>query len=172
MADTPDGLDMLHQRLERRSRSVPPPRRPRQSPQDNEANAPAPSAEAKPTTEEEPAVKAEPVVEEEPTRGSESHTARPRTTAKSRASRTSAEPADPRPALAANEPISNLAVRVRRSLDTRLGDLVHTLKRDGVRVSKTEIIEMLLWELPPDASPAFRRRLAAFRQAAPPEDNL
>ncbi len=171
MADTPDGLDMLHQRLERRSRSVPPPRRPRQPPQDNEANAPAPSIEAEPTTEDERA-KAEPVVEEEPTRGSESHTARPRTTAKSRASRTPAEPTDPRPALAPNEPISNLAVRVRRSLDTRLGDLVHTLKRDGVRVSKTEIIEMLLWELPADASPAFRRRLAAFRQAAPPEDNL
>jgi hypothetical protein len=68
--------------------------------------------------------------------------------------------------------VTNLAVRVRRSLDIRLGDIVYALKRDAVRASKVEIIEMLLWELPPEVSSDFRGRLAAFRQAAPREDSL
>lgn len=159
MADIPNGLDMLNQRLERRSRSVPPPRRPRTPQEENEPKASAGS--------DEPEAGIAPGLVE-PKRASGPR----RTTPRPRASGKPAERGDDHPKPAANEPISNLAVRVRRSLDTRLGDLVHALKRDGVRVSKTEIVELLLWELPADASPDFRRRLAAFRQAAPREDNL
>jgi hypothetical protein len=60
-------------------------------------------------------------------------------------------------------------VRVRRPLDKRLGSLVYKLGEDEVRTSKAELIEMLLWELPAEPTNHFRRRLAAFRRAAPRE---
>lgn len=72
-----------------------------------------------------------------------------------------------------DEPVTNLAVRVRRSLDNRLSDLLHSMRRDGVRSSKVELIEMLLWELPPPETPeGLRKRLADFRRAAPRQDPL
>ncbi len=77
-----------------------------------------------------------------------------------------------RPTTSADEPVTNLAVRVRRSLDDRLSDILYALRKDGVRSSKVELIEMLLWELPPDASESLRGRLAAFRAAAPRQDAL
>lgn len=64
-------------------------------------------------------------------------------------------------------PWSNLAIRVRRPLDDRLADLIHELRRDGVRTSKVEVIEMLLWELPPDDAEGLRKRIARFRRHAP-----
>jgi len=80
--------------------------------------------------------------------------------------------ADDRPHTQPDEPLANLAVRVRRSLDERLGDLIHALRRDGVRTSKVELIELLLWELPAEPSGDLRRRLAEFRQHAPREEPL
>ncbi len=77
-----------------------------------------------------------------------------------------------RPKVGADEALANLAVRVRRSLDDRLGDLVHSLKGEGIRSSKVEIVEMLLWELPAEPTPEFRSRLGAFRRAAPREELL
>jgi hypothetical protein len=74
---------------------------------------------------------------------------------------------DGRPATSPDEPYANLAVRVRRSLDERLDDLAIDLRRDGVRTSKAELIELLLWELPPDPDHSFRARLARFREHAP-----
>jgi hypothetical protein len=74
---------------------------------------------------------------------------------------------DERPATTPDEPYANLAVRVRRSLDDRLDDLTFDLRRQGVRSSKAEIIELLLWELPPDPDDSFRARLARFREHAP-----
>ena len=44
----------------------------------------------------------------------------------------------------------NLAIRVRQPLDDRLADIIHGLRGQGVRTSKVELIEMLLWELPDD----------------------
>ena len=76
--------------------------------------------------------------------------------------------AQPEPVrLAADLPPANLAIRVRRPLDERLADLIHALRRDGVRTSKVEMIEMLLWELPEDDHPAVRERLRRFREWAP-----
>ena len=86
----------------------------------------------------------------------------------------STEPA-PVPASAAppvttpTDPLANLAVRVRRPLDKRLGSLVYKLGENEVRTSKAELVEMLLWELPPEPTDDFRRRLAAYRRAAPRE---
>lgn len=69
--------------------------------------------------------------------------------------------------LAPDDPVANLAIRVRRPLDERLADLVHDLRRHGVRTSKVELIEMLLWELAPTDAPALTARVAAFRRRAP-----
>ncbi|HEX5721086.1 MAG TPA: hypothetical protein VF179_33345, partial [Thermoanaerobaculia bacterium] len=67
---------------------------------------------------------------------------------------------------AADLPPVNLAIRVRRPLDERLVELIHQLRREGVRTSKVELIEMLLWELPAEG-PALTERLARFRRFAP-----
>ena len=61
----------------------------------------------------------------------------------------------------------NLAIRVRRPLDDRLADIIHGLRGQGVRTSKVELIEMLLWELPDDQLPVVRERLRQFRDWAP-----
>jgi hypothetical protein len=46
-------------------------------------------------------------------------------------------------------------------------DIIHLLRREDIRSSKVELIEMLLWELPDGPDADLRRRLAAFRKAAP-----
>jgi hypothetical protein len=61
----------------------------------------------------------------------------------------------------------NLAIRVRKPLDDRLADLIHDLRREGVRTSKVELIEMLLWELPEGERAGVRERLRRFRDWAP-----
>jgi hypothetical protein len=68
-----------------------------------------------------------------------------------------------------DEPLANLAVRVRRSLDDRVTDLIHDLRRQhGIRISKAELMEVLLAELPSAATPEFVSRVNKFRTAAPP----
>lgn len=65
-------------------------------------------------------------------------------------------------------PPVNLAIRVRRPLDDRLADVIHALRGRGVRTSKVELIEMLLWELPAGvADDDLLRRLGRFRNHAP-----
>ncbi|MHB8324623.1 MAG: hypothetical protein ACYDEA_01785 [Candidatus Dormibacteria bacterium] len=70
------------------------------------------------------------------------------------------------------EPLANLVLRPRRSLDYRLADLVHDLRREGVKTSKVELVELLLWELPPKPTAELRERLAKFRRTAPREPLL
>ena len=79
---------------------------------------------------------------------------------------------DEHPVTRPSDPLANLAVRVRRPLDKRLGSLVYKLGEEEVKTSKAEVIEMLLWELPSEPSDDFRSRLAAFRRAAPRETPL
>ena len=69
---------------------------------------------------------------------------------------TTANPPEERPKTMPNEPVSNLGVRARESLDNRVLEPVHQLRLDGVRSSKAEIVEMLLWELPAKADDDFR----------------
>jgi hypothetical protein len=56
---------------------------------------------------------------------------------------------------------------VRRPLDDRLADAIHDLRKEGVRTSKVELIEMLLWELDGSDLEGLRKRIARFRRAAP-----
>ena len=69
--------------------------------------------------------------------------------------------------LAPDLPPVNLAIRVRKPLDDALADAIHALRRDGVRTSKVELIEMLLWESAGAGPEAVRERLRVFREWAP-----
>ena len=69
--------------------------------------------------------------------------------------------------LAPDLPPVNLAIRVRKPLDDALADAIHALRRDGVRTSKVELIEMLLWESAGAAPEEVRERLRVFREWAP-----
>lgn len=60
-----------------------------------------------------------------------------------------------------------LGVRVRDIFDERLDEIVHQLRRSGVRSSKAELVELLLFELPSQPDDLLRTRLAAFRREAP-----
>ena len=191
MSDAPSGLEVLQTRVQRRSRSVPPPRRPpdegqpstesRPGGKDSAGERPA-AGESEPRTageSERPAAgESEPRTAGESKRpsvtaipGAPARTATASTGRRSSATRASTERSE-RPTTSADEPVTNLAVRVRRSLDDRLSDILYALRKDGVRSSKVELIEMLLWELPPDASDSLRGRLAEFRAAAPRQDAL
>ena len=64
--------------------------------------------------------------------------------------------------LAPDLPPVNLAIRVRKPLDDGLADQIHALRRDGVRTSKVELIEMLLWESAGATPEALRERLRTF----------
>ena len=68
-----------------------------------------------------------------------------------------------------NEPTANLTLRVRQSLDLRLAELIHELKREGVRSSKKELIEMFLSELPLQPTEDIRVRLRRYRNSVPKE---
>ncbi|MDX6555125.1 MAG: hypothetical protein QOD86_1320 [Miltoncostaeaceae bacterium] len=159
MADQPSGIDEMRRRMERAARRPPPPRR---AAGDGPV-AVAPAAEVVP----------EPAPSAPAPSGAAPPSARART-ARSGAARTRRAPGagegggvdGPEPErLAADLPPVNLAIRVRRPLDERLVELIHQLRRAGVRTSKVELIEMLLWELP-EAAPALTERLARFRRFA------
>jgi hypothetical protein len=67
-----------------------------------------------------------------------------------------------------DEPLANLAVRVRRSLDDRVNDLAYQLRRQhGIRISKAELVELALAELPLTPTPDLAARVQSFRQKAP-----
>jgi hypothetical protein len=150
VADQTSGIDVMRRRMERASRQAPPPRRARAA---DDAPSPSPAGEG---TDPPPRAGAEPA---------------PAATAQAPPR---AAPAAPSPRrrpdpvrLSADLPPANLAIRVRRPLDERLADVIHALRRDGVRTSKVEMIEMLLWELPEEDHQAVRERLRRFREWAP-----
>lgn len=70
---------------------------------------------------------------------------------------------------AATEPTANLTLRIRQSLDLRLAELTHGLRREGVRSSKKELIEMCLFELPTEPTEHLRARLRSYRENVPKE---
>ena len=158
-ADATSGLDALRGRVERRQRSVPPPRRPRTLSEPDSTVTDEPLVEVTPgdpgvTEHPESAV---PVIEQ--------------VSAASAAQQVWPGDAD-RPLTRPGELTANLAVRVRRSVDERLADLIHQFRKEGVRSSKAELVEMLLWELPSVTTDELRSRLAVFRAAAPRETPL
>lgn len=145
MAESRDGLGMLEERVARRRRAVPAPRHPG------------------------------PLVEHPDTRQLATGDAamHPQPAARPAAAPKSTQPPlrdagvaghpDTRP----DESLRNLALRVRATLDERLNDLVYQLRREGVRTSKVELVELLLWDLPAQPSATIRSRLEAFRRTAP-----
>ena len=162
--DPSGGLGALRDRVERRSRQVPPPR--------------APSADLSTTPTHNPG--AAPVEDiATPALVGEGIGARldqaPSTPAPAPRPRRSAPPpaaGRAHPKTAPDEPSANLAIRVRRSLDEHLNELIFELRRNGIRTSKVELIEMLLWELPSRPGEELTARLSAFRHAAPRRDQL
>ncbi len=149
-----NGIDLMRRRIERASRRPPPAPRARRGEAAEAAAAPAEAPQAVPAAAEEP-----PPVAAVGEGGGAARAATPRRR------RTPAAP--DRPRLAPDLPPVNLAIRVRKPLDDHLADVIHTLRRDGVRTSKVELIEMLLWEQTSEDAEALRGRLAAFRAAAP-----
>jgi hypothetical protein len=145
VAEQTSGIELMRRRMERARRQPPPPRHRREGagagPGEGEATPPPP--EPAPAPPRAPAA------------------ARPPGGAPRRA------PAPEPLRLAADLPPVNLAIRVRRPLDDRLADLIHDLRRAGVRTSKVELIEMLLWELPEGEREGVRKRLRRFREWAP-----
>lgn len=144
MADNQDGIDLMRSRMARAQRVPPTARRP--------AAGPPPAAAVGEGTESG-------TVGPAPTGPPATTPRAPRRTA-------ATAPASRRPPVSASDPPVNLAIRVRRPLDEHLVDVLHDLRKAGVRSSKVELVEMLLWELPADAA-AVRARLADFRRAAP-----
>lgn len=141
--DGASGIDLMRRRIERASRQPPPSRRPRgDAPVVEAVPAPAPAA---------PAAAPAP---------------RPKRT---RAATGTGETATPgaRVRLAPDLPPVNLAIRVRKPLDDGLADQIHALRREGVRTSKVELIEMLLWESAGATPDGLRERLRTFREWAP-----
>jgi hypothetical protein len=173
----PDADDsVIEQLAARRSRArrEPPPRRPaRGAPVPPEvtgdATAPAASERTARAPQQAPTRPASPPPtgsERSPAQRSSASSAGAR---KSRPSSTSKEaPGGQHPIqLQPDEPIANFAVRVRRSLDDLVAWRLAELRRQGVRTTKVELTEMLLWELAGSDLDDLKQRLAAFRRHAP-----
>lgn len=162
----------LEERMKRRSRSVPPTRRPPtrrpravaglDPPPKNRATiefpdsrrSEPPEARAMDSPEgSQPAVKRSP--------------GKPKT--KTATAHHNVEPVDSKAELAVgpNEPTVTVAGRVRQSLDIHFAQVVIDLRANGLRSSKAEMLEMLLWELPGIATLELQERLRRFRSAAP-----
>ena len=191
MADQ-QGLDELRGRVERRSRSVPPPRRPRELEEggprpENETAGPASELDrtdvlAADTVNAEARAPAAPAAETSAQPEAPPTSTRPPATSRSlgpapesppvpldRAPRTVGESAVRSYTATGEEPTANLTLRVRQSLDLRLAELIHELKREGVRSSKKELIEMFLSELPLQPTEDLRVRLRRYRNSVPKE---
>lgn len=147
MAETSDGIQAMRERMSRASRRPPAPRHVAATPVPAQGAPKELSSEADPIGERIP---------ESPT-------------PPARSSRQRAQKAAGRLQLAPDDAPVNLAIRVRRPLDDRLADLIHDLRGQGVRTSKVELVEMLLWELATDAADQGRllERLGQFRTWAP-----
>ena len=143
MAEQASGIDLMRRRIERASRQAPPSRRPRA-----EEPAPAAAAGAGPGPAGRGAAGA-------------------RRPAAPGAGAGEGEGRPARARLAPDLPPVNLAIRVRKPLDDALADTIHALRGEGVRTSKVELIEMLLWESAGAGPDAVRERLRVFREWAP-----
>lgn len=186
MADD-NGMDRLNQRMARGQRAIPPSRRPAPpAPSSASSEEAAPARKAAAPVErvepadaalvDGPAVSLAPTGTEKdvPAPGAHEMPMSPQSTPSaivhpspiSGASLSKTErPGGSSLRLKSGEPQANLAVRVRRSLDLRLDDLLHDLRHRELRSSKAELVEMLLWELPSVVTVDLEDRLDRFRHA-------
>ena len=175
MSDADDNVIQQLEARRKRARREPPPRRPaRGAPtppslagdgakEDVSGAARAedlrqPRAKRATPKETEPAVRPSVPVDE--------HAQPPPSTLRSVPDSISAQAAPPM-SLSPDDPITNYAVRVRRSLDDLVAWRLAELRRQGVRTTKVELTEMLLWELSPATAHDLEQRLAEFRRHAP-----
>jgi hypothetical protein len=100
---------------------------------------------------------------EQPSRSSRSIARKAQPSSTTKGAQTGDDPIQLQP----DEPIANFAVRVRRSLDDLVAWRLAELRRQGVRTTKVELTEMLLWELAGSDVEDLQQRLAAFRRHAP-----
>jgi hypothetical protein len=149
-----DGLESL--RMKRRARTIAPPKQARGDTEPVAGRAAANVQEAK----EEPAVLDEETAEQMSKR-------KPKALARPKPNRVVKERKGTLP-MADERDYANLAVRVRRSLDRRAARLVSTMAWDhNFKVSKADLIELLLWELPDTPTEDLMGRLRAFKEQAP-----
>lgn len=166
MAETPDGMAALRQKAQRRSRVVPPPRHPAKGPQPTAAKSEEGSTVVAPPPDNQAMnISSGTSVPDDSNDGGAQRPAPGRAPAKAAVVGIDwlQEPVPPDP----NEPMANLAIRVRKSLDDRLADVVHDLRRQGIRSSKAEVVELLVSALPDHSDLAFANRLKQFRAQAP-----
>ena len=166
MAETPDGMAALRQKAQRRSRVVPPPRHPAKSPEPTTAKTEEVSTTAAPPPKHQATniSSGTLVADDSNDRGAQRPAPR-RTPTKTTDVGINwlQDPVPPDP----NEPMANLAIRVRKSLDDRLADVVHDLRRQGIRSSKAEVVELLIATLPSQLERNFTKPLSEFRARAP-----
>jgi hypothetical protein len=168
LAETQDGMTALRQKVQRRSRVVPPPRHPAKTEVSTEDELVVTNENEDTATGASPVLVPE-AIEIAGGGGQKQTPQQPRTPVKQEkpASPSSASWLQEPIAPGANEPMANLAIRVRKSLDDRLADVVHDLRHQGLRSSKAELVELLIAALPESAEPALTKRLTQFRAQAP-----
>ena len=173
MAEIEDGLATLGQRVQRKTRAVPPPRHarvPAIDPQPSETtDQPAPGAPGAPAGEsgvvglppaQAPGVPMPAAAEQAPT---------------VRTPRPARPPASAPPAVeplgwlpSASEPKKSVTMQLRVSLAQRLEDLVVDLRRKhGLRTSQVELVELLVSTLPANPDLALAARVRDFQTRAP-----
>jgi hypothetical protein len=129
-------MEIIQQRLERRARRAPTPRAPHAPPTGGGEAEATPSSDTHPP----PGMGAGPA-------------ARP------------ARRATPVP-VPAGAPKTSFTLMVRKPLNDRLEELLYRLRRVEAPSTKVEIVEMLLAELPVEATPELLARLERFRVVA------
>lgn len=173
MADIEDGLATLGQRVQRKTRAVPPPRHARvptigTQPADPTA-LPAAGADATAGESGDAELSAQAPTAPMPALAAaeEVPTTRTARSARPPASGVAAlEPLSWPPT--AGEPKKSVTMQLRVSLAQRLEDLVVDLRRKhGLRTSQVELVELLVSTLPGDPDPAFTARVRDFQSRAP-----
>lgn len=148
-----NGLTSLQGRIERRSRTIPPARAPK---------AEVVTADLPEAAVVDSAVLVAPTVEPRPE------------VVKPPPARKTAQKRAPEPEMTGGPPMAdereyaNMTLRVRRSLDMRVADLVDDARRQyGFKSSKAELMEMLMSDLPTKLTSDLLARWRSFREVAP-----
>lgn len=148
-----NGLTSLKGRMERRSRTIPPARAPKAAVVTED---PPEVAIVDSAVVEAPIVEPKPVVIKPPTA---------RKAAQKRVPETEITGGPP---MVDEREYANMTLRVRRSLDMRVADLVDDARRQyGFKSSKAELMEMLMSDLPTKLTSDLLARWRSFREVAP-----
>lgn len=168
------GMEMLKSRMDRASRAVLPPKAPKRPVSVAESEVGEPEADesallsaalaATPAATEaatSPSLTSEPV-----SPGAPSDNVTPQRTTSQRTTKPKTIMGGP--PMPGEREYANMTLRVRRSLDMRAADLVDDARREhNFKMSKAELVEMLLSDLPVKLTGELLGRLREFRATAP-----